>query len=392
MTFDFDKLTTRRGSGSVKWDAQPDAEVLPLWVADMDFEAAPCIRRAIEERARHGVFGYVQMPEAYYDAVRNWFSRRHHWDIDRSHMLYTIGVVPAISCCIKALTMPGERVLVTSPVYNCFYSCIHNNGCEVAESPLRINARGMYEMDWDEFERQCANEKTRLFLLCNPHNPGGRIWSADELRRISTICQRHDVWVVSDEIHNELVMPGNHYTPYYTVTTDLDHSVALTSASKSFNIAGLQLASIVCANHDARRRIDRAININEVCDVNPFGVVATIAAYSDEGAEWLDGLNRYVQQNYELVRQFADRHPQFTLMPLEGTYLAWLNVSPLCQHLGINVEQLEQLLISEAKIYFNAGTLYGTAGEGFLRINMACQHSILTEALQRFNRFIAQHA
>lgn len=385
----FDELTVRRGSGCVKWDEAHDDDVLPLWVADMDFKAAPCIQRAIQQRALHGVFGYTQVTEDYYDAVIRWFNQRHGWTIQRESILYTIGVVPAIACCLRAMTLPGEKVLLTTPVYNCFFSCVRNSGCEIMESPLRLSHEGKYVIDWEDFEAKCADEKTTVFLLCNPHNPGGRVWTAEELKRISEICSRHGVWVISDEIHNELVMPGYRYVPFATVTSDPVHFVTCISASKSFNIAGLQMADIVCDDPAMRRRINRAINIHEVCDVNPFAPVAAIAAYSDEGAEWISQLNAYIHNNYQyLTAQLSTLSPHLTVMPLEGTYLVWVDCSSLCRRLGLDSETLCDRLIHEAKVYFNAGAHYGAAGEGFVRINIACPRTVLTEALNRFQSFI----
>ncbi len=391
MTYDFDSITPRRATGCVKWDSTEADDVLPLWVADMDFQAAPCIREALQRRLDHGVFGYTRVTEQYYDSIIRWFGQRHGWTLQRPWIQYTTGVVPAISCIVKALTMPGDRVIVATPVYNCFFTCIRNNGCEVAEVPLLISQDGTYRMDWEGFEQACADEKAVAFILCNPHNPGGRTWTPDELARIGNLCRQHGVTVISDEIHNEIVMPGNHYTPFASLSDDNQQcSVTCISPSKSFNIAGLQMACIVCSDPTLSRRIDRAININEVCDVNPFAPVATIAAYTPEGAEWLEQMNAYVYENYRYLQTFLQQQPlPFTLMPLQATYLAWVDMSQLCQRLSCNSEELEQRLINEAHIYFNAGSHYGTAGEHFMRINLACPRAILVEACQRFAQFIA---
>lgn len=393
--FDFDAPVERRGSGSYKWDepvaaGAPD-DFIPLWVADMDFPAAPAIRHALADRVAHGVFGYTQLGESYYEAVISWFSRRHGWTIDRADILCTSGVVPALSCTVKALTMPGEQVVVLSPVYNCFFSSIRNNGCQVFECPL-VYEDAMYHVDWADFEACCAQEKTTLFLLCNPHNPGGRVWTPEELARMNDICLRHGVAVVSDEIHCELVMPGHRFTPFAAVSPACrDNAVVLNSPSKSFNTAGLQIANILCADSAWRRRIDRAININEVCDVNPFGPVALVAAYTDPGAEaWLEALNLYIKGNYDFLCAFFAREiPSLTVTRLEGTYLAWLDVrslampeiSGLTAHLS---ESLADRLLAEARVMLSPGTLYGKkTGEGFLRLNLATQRSRLAEALQR---------
>ncbi len=389
----FDKLVDRRGSGCYKYDECEDPQVLPLWVADMDFEAAPEIRAAIMKRAEHGIFGYTKVGDDYYNAVINWFKTRHQWDIRREWIQYTIGVVPAISCVIKALTMPGDKVLLSTPVYNCFFSSIRNNGCMVEESPLVVGDDGKYHFDWEDFETRCQDEKVVAFLLCNPHNPGGRVWLKPELEKLFDICSKNKVTVISDEIHNELVMPGYKYTPFATVSEQAQQkAVICTSASKSFNIAGLQMANIICADPSIRRRIDRAININEVCDVNPFGVVATIAAYNESGW-WVDELNKYILSNYQLLisRLKEEGHDLMHCMPLEGTYLAWIDCRPLCKRLCMSSQQLEDALIQEAKVLFNAGTMYGNDGEGFIRINLACPKVILDEALNRLFKFLNNH-
>ncbi len=380
MKHNFDKETIRRGTQCVKWDEAANAGVLPMWVADMDFEVAPCITEALRKRVAHGIFGYTLVPESYYEAVIRWFSRRHGWDIRRDWILYTSGVVPAMSCVIKALCMPGEKVLVQTPVYNCFFSSVHNNGCQVAESEL-LRTGDTYEIDFEDFERKCADEKTTLFLLCNPHNPAGRVWSKAELQRMNDICKRHGVRVVSDEIHCELVMPGYRYTPFAAVSDGcLDNSVTLSSPSKSFNTAGLQMANIVCKDAEVRRRIDRAININEVCDVNPFGPIALEAAYNG-GEEWLEELNRYLSQNYLTLREFfKDRLPQIKVMRLEGTYLVWADIKST----GLSSDELSERLLKEGKVLVNSGTMYGRkAGEGYIRINIACPRSRMLEGLER---------
>ena len=397
MKYDFDKRVERRGTNCVKWDESPSPDVIPMWVADMDFRVAPAIQRALEERVAHGVFGYNIVPESYYEAVISWFRRRHQWEISRESILYTTAVVPAVSCVIKALTMPGEKVLILSPAYNCFFSSIRNNGCEVLESGLRLtvdslqlNTEGAdkssvnrklstvsFSIDWQDFEQKCADEKTTLFLLCNPHNPCGRVWTREELQRMYDICHRHGVTVVSDEIHCELIMPGYEFVPFGTITDDC---VVMNSPSKNFNTAGLQIANIICTNPEWRRRIDRAININEVCDVNPFGIAALQAAYN-ESEDWLDELNQYLWQNYQTLCHFMARElPQLKVTRLEGTYLVWVDHRAL----GISTDELFNRLLNEGHVWVSPGTMYGPqTGEGFIRINIACPRSQLNEALKR---------
>lgn len=384
MKYDFDKITPRCGTNSYKWDSTDDKEVLPMWVADMDFPTAPCIINALKKRVEHGIFGYTRVPEEYYDAVISWFSRRHHWKPKREWFIYTSGVVPALSAVIKALTNVGDKVLTLTPVYNCFFSSIRNNGCELDSCALRYE-NNTFSIDYEDLERRAADPKTTLMLLCNPHNPSGRVWTREELRRIGDICIKNNVVVVADEIHCELVHPGFTYTPFASVSEEFQkHSVTCVAPSKAFNIAGLQIANIIVENDKWRQRIDKAININEVCDVNPFGVIATIAAYN-EGEEWLNQLLQYIHGNYLFFKDYCEEHlPQLPVAPLEGTYLAWMD----CRSLGIPSEELEEELMKEAKLWLNAGSMYGKEGEGFMRWNLACPRQLVKEGLERFSQFV----
>ncbi len=379
MKYDFDELIPRRGTNSYKWDSAADAGVLPLWVADMDFRTTPAIIEALRRRVEHGIFGYTRVPDAYYQAVIDWFGRRHGWQIDREWIIYTSGVVPALSAVIKALTDPDDRVLVQTPVYNCFFSSIRNNGCELVSNPL-VRDGNTYRMDFDDLERRAADPRTKLLLLCNPHNPVGRVWTREELLRVGDICLRNGVRVVSDEIHCELTLPGYEYIPFASLSEAFQaNTITCLSPSKAFNIAGLQIANIVSSDEEVRRRIYRAININEVCDVNPFGVEALIAAYG-RGADWLDALNAYLYENYRyLCDYFAEHLPQLPVTKLEGTYLVWVD----CRALGLSSAELAGRLLERQKLWLNEGTMYGPEGEGFLRINIACPRSRLTEALER---------
>lgn len=383
MKYDFDKTIDRRATNSYKWDSAPEG-VLPMWVADMDFRTAPAIIDSLQKRVAHGIFGYTRVPDAYYDAVTSWFSRRHGWDIDREWIIYTSGVVPAVSAVIKALTVPGDKVIVQTPVYNCFFSSIRNNGCEIVSNPLRRTA-DTYEMDFDALERCAADPRAKVMLLCNPHNPAGRVWTPDELTRLGNICLRNGVTVVADEIHCELVYQGFKYTPFASLSDAFLHrSVTCVSPSKAFNIAGLQIANIVAFDNDLRSRIDKAININEVCDVNPFGVAATIAAYN-EGEEWLNQLVDYLHGNYEAMAEFCRRElPEFSITRLEGTYLVWMD----CSSLGMPSDALEHALLDDARLWLNAGTMYGAEGEGYMRWNIACPRSVMLDGLNRFLNFV----
>lgn len=385
MEYNFDELTDRRHTGSYKWDSAAEDGVLPMWVADMDFRTLPAIVEALQKRVAHGIFGYTKVPGAYYDAIIRWFSGQHGWSMEREWIIYTIGVVPAVSAIIKAMTRPGDKVIVQTPVYNCFFSSIRNNGCEVLSSPL-VRKGDTYAVDFDDLEAKASDPRVKVFLLCNPHNPAGRVWTAEELRRMGDICIRHGVFILSDEIHCELVMPGYAYTPFASLGREYaEHSSVCISPSKAFNIAGLQIANIVTADAEIRKKIDRAINVNEVCDVNPFGVEALMAAYSEAGSEWLKQLNAYIAGNYRYMQEFCkERLPQFPVARLEGTYLAWMD----CSALGMKSEALEEELVSKAKLWLNAGTMYGAEGEGFMRWNLACPRSRVEEGLNRFLRYV----
>ena len=382
MEYDFSIPTDRRDTDSYKWDSAPEADIIPLWVADMDFETFPAITEALQRRVAHGIFGYTRVPEAYYEAVCRWFKKRHGWHINRDDIIYTSGVVPAVSAVIKALTLPGDQVIVQGPVYNCFFSSIRNNGCETVSNSLIYNKEELrYEIDFDDLERKLKHERARLMLLCNPHNPGGRVWTRDELTRVAELCRKYGVRVVSDEIHCELTLYDNEYVPFGSLPDELSRdSITCCSPSKAFNTAGLQIANIVCRDAEVRNRINRAININEVCDVNPFGVIALQAAYSDEGYEWLTQLRKYISANYDLLlERFARELPKCKVMRMEGTYLAWID----CSELHIPSDEIEKMLMHENKVWVNAGSMYGAEGAAFIRINMACTSELLNEGITR---------
>lgn len=382
----FDEIPERRGSGSYKWDSSPDGDVIPLWVADMDFRTAPVIIDALKRRVDHGVFGYTLVDHTYYDALTGWFATRHGYRFDASAVIYTSGVVPALSAIIKAMTRPGDGVVVMTPVYNCFFSSIRNNGCTIVESPLireeLPDGRFTYRIDFDSLERCASRADVRLLLLCNPHNPAGRTWTHAELTRVAEICHTHGVRVVSDEIHCELTAPGTAYTPYGMVDALVNpgnpQAIVCLSPSKAFNTAGLQIANIVCPDAEVRSLVDRAININEVCDVNPFGVEALKAAYTPEGEAWLTELREYLWANYRLTMEMLrEGLPQCPVSLLEATYLPWVDVRAT----GLPSETIEQRLRDKAKVWVNCGKMYGT--EGYIRLNIACPRSVLAEGLRR---------
>ncbi len=377
----FDEVVERRGTDCVKWDTIPEG-VIPMWVADMDFATAPCVRAAVQERAAHPIYGYTAVPDSYYKSVCDWFALRHGWRPDPSWIIYCPGVVPAMSACISAFTEPGDNVLIMSPVYNCFFSSIRNWRCNILDVPLKtVPALGSprYEIDFEALERAAADPRTKLMLICSPHNPAGRVWTREELARLGRICIDNGVIPVCDEIHCEFTMPGVEFVPFASVSPEIEAAcITLNSPGKAFNIAGLQISNIIIADPKLRAAVDKAVNVNEVCDVNPFGVTALQAAYTQEGFEWLQGLNAQVAANYMRLKELAaSQLPEFPLYVLEGTYLAWMD----CRVLGIPSVDIEKSLVEVEKVRISNGSMYGT--EGFIRINLACPPALLEEGLAR---------
>lgn len=376
----------RRGSDCYKWDSEQAQGTLPLWVADMDFKAAQPIIKAMQRRLEHGVFGYSIVPQANYDAVASWFSRRHGWTgINTSNLLYTTAVVPAISAIFKALQLRKQssceplRILTFTPAYNCFFACIENMCCELVASPLVLRDN-RFEINWEELETKAQNAD--VFLLCNPHNPTGRVWSGEELERLADIMRRHHLFVLSDEIHCEFAFPGHSYTPFATIAINDTDFCVCTSASKAFNIAGLLCADIYVPNAELFAQINHALEIHEVNGLNPFGLVAQVAAYNESEA-WLDELNAQVYANFCYLRDFLhDNLPMLLLHETEGTYLAWVNIEAL----GIPSETFCEQLAKEQKVLLNPSGMYG--GTGYVRINLATSHEVLAEALNRIKDFV----
>lgn len=400
--FDFDHNPDRRNTRSVKWDEMPG--VLPLWVADMDFATAPCVQQAVMKRAMHPCYGYTLVPADYYQSIVSWFWKRHNWRIKAEEILYTIGVIPAIAAILKAECQVGDNVVVLSPVYNAFYTLIRNAGCREIDVPLveSIKEQGegknnlmSYDIDWEALETALSHVKTTVLLFCNPQNPAGRIWKREEQIRVGQLCQKHGILLISDEIHNELTAPGTLYVPFGTVASDKEAGLeglrycVCTSPSKAFNIAGLQNANIIVPEANLRRKIDRAININETCDVNPFGVEAIMAAYN-EGLPWLEELCQYVWDNYAFACDYLNKEmPALKIADLQATYLMWVNYSDVLP--GVTSEVLSHRLQEEAKIWFTEGSIYGKAGEYHLRINLATSRATLAEALQRFVNWLKEN-
>lgn len=380
-TFDFDFAIDRRQSDSIKWTLDAQDDVLPMWVADMDFAVAPCIKRALQERLDHGVFGYVAVDERYYQAVEQWYARRHNQIVHRDEIIVTTGVLPAISAILKALTVPGDKVLVQTPAYNCFFRCITLAGCEVLANPLQC-VNGSWQIDWDDLAEKLKQAK--ILLLSNPHNPCARCWTREELVRIAQMCRQAGVTVISDEIHGEFVFAPHRFVPWTTIeASERPVSVVCTAASKTFNLAGLQNALMFVEDAQVRERIRHAVLTHEVRDVNPFGMVAARAAF-EQGEPWLEALLAYLQQNDQLLRnRFAQECPECVVSPLEATYLEWVD----CTALGVDSETIAQHLLEHEHVRINAGAIYHeTAQHSFIRINIATTRALLDEGLTRILR------
>ena len=379
MKYNFDEIVERLGSNSYKWDTAKDKDILPMWVADMDFRTAPTILNALARRVQHGIFGYTKVPQTYYDATISWFDRRHNFVINQDWILFTSGVVPALSAIIKALTRPGDKVLVQTPVYNCFFSSIRNDGCEIEENKLIYKDR-TYTIDFNDLEQKASDPKVKLMLLCNPHNPVGRVWTREELQQIGDICLRNDVLVVSDEIHCDLVYEGQTHIPFASISEAfLQNSVTCIAPTKTFNLAGIQVANILAADNDIRDKIDKALNVNEVCEINVFAIEALIEAYN-EGEDWLEELKIYLYENYTFLVKFFQEHlSHLPVIKLEATYLVWID----CSALRLSSKEITDKLLVEEKLWINEGTMYGDAGEGFIRINIGTQRERLIDGLQR---------
>ena len=414
--YNFDELTHRRGTNCVKWDAESpvgpiDEDVIPMWVADMDFKVAPEIVEALRNRVDQGIFGYTHVPDSYYEAAIDWWERRRGWHTEKEWYSYIPGVVPAMSVVVKALTqyeiVGGEvvekpdhgrgphgelpKMIIQSPAYNCFFSTAKNTLCELSINKLIYDTEGdqaTWYIDFEDLERRAADPMAKVLLFCNPHNPCGRVWPREDLERVADICRRNGVIVISDEIHCELEMPGYHFTPMASLSqASQDNTVTMNSPSKSFNIAGLGISNIITNNPDWKKLIDRVININELCDVNPFGVLALQAAYN-AGEPWLKELNEYVYANYRtMVSFFEERLPEFPVTKLEGTYLAWVDVRAL----KMCANDIENSLLQTEKVWINSGVMYGR--DGFMRINLACPRARLQQGLDRiakgFRRLMA---
>lgn len=382
MKYHFDKMTDRRGVGSLKWDV-PEGE-LPMWVADMDFETAPEVLEAIQARAAHGIFGYSVVTEDWYRAYMNWWKRRHGLELERDWLIFCTGVVPAISSTVRKLTTVGENVLVQTPVYNIFFNSIRNNGRNILESPLVYDGE-RYAVDFEDLEEKLANPQTTLMLLCNPHNPVGKIWDRETLAHIGELCAKHHVLVLSDEIHCDLTDPGCEYVPFATVSDVCrDNSITCIAPTKTFNLAGLQTAAVAVPNPVIRHKLNRGLNTDEVAEPNAFAVTAAVAAF-ERGEPWLEELRQYLYENKQLVRNFISENlPGVKVVPSDATYLLWLDCSKITE----DAAKLCNFIRQDSGLYLTEGEEYGGCGRQFIRMNTACPRQRLSDGLNRLKKSV----
>ena len=387
--YDFETIIDRRGTGCLKWDAWSRrghaADDLPLWVADMDFKTVPAAMDALVERVQHGVYGYTMATDGYYEAVQNWFATRHGWRPEREWFVKTPGVVFALAMAVTAFTQPGDAVVIQPPVYYPFRLMIQDNGRKMATSPLAYE-NGRYAMDYEGFERTLKESGAKLFILCNPHNPVGRCWSEDELRRIGEICLRHHVLVVADEIHADFARKGFRHVPYASLGEEFaNNAVICTAPSKTFNLAGLQLSNIFIPNPDLRAAFKRTLGRTGYDEPSVFGVTATQACY-EHGAEWLDQLKEVLDVNLGVLEAAVGRMDGVRLVPLESTYLPWLD----CSGLGLDDAGIKRLVEQDAKLWLDLGTMFGPEGSGFVRMNLASPTTMVEDACARLEGAVAR--
>ena len=384
--YDFDQIVDRRNTNCYKWDLYPNK--LPMWVADMDFVVCPEIYDALNDRLDKKVFGYNMIPDDWYMAYISWWSRRHHFNIKKESLLFSTGVVPTISSCVRALTKRGDKVLIQTPVYNIFFNSIINNGREVLESPL-VYQNGEYHIDFIDLENKLSQKDVTMMILCNPHNPIGKIWDKETLCKIGELCYKHHVIVISDEIHCDITKPGHKYIPFGSVNdTCLNNSVICLAPTKVFNIAGLQTSAIVVNNPELYKKVYRAINNDEIAEPNSFAIQAAVAAFN-KGEQWANEMCEYVFTNREIAKEFINKElPTLHLVNGEATYLLWVDVSKICD----DATKLTDYLEEKADLVVASGNKYGHSGEHFIRINVACPKALLMDGLNRLkngvNNFI----
>ncbi|MBO4533667.1 MAG: pyridoxal phosphate-dependent aminotransferase [Treponema sp.] len=383
MKYKFDKITDRKNTFAIKYDLAQDrnkpVDAIPLWVADMDFPTAPCILKALKKCSGHGIFGYSRPDKRYYDAVKKWFASRHNFIFEDSQIVNTPGVIFAVAAAIRAFAKEGDGVIIQKPVYYPFENAIKSNGRRVVNSPL-VFKDGQYQIDFEDFEKKIIQENVKLFILCSPHNPGGRVWKKEELERLSQICLSHKVFVVSDEIHSDITFGKHNHTVYANLSKEAaDNSIICTSPSKTFNLAGLQFSNIIVKNKENLLLLRRQIETTGFDEPNVMGITAATAAYS-QGAEWFEAAKEYIWKNILFIEEYFAKHcPKIKVVKSEGTYLIWLDFTAYTRLSG---KEISELILNKAKVWLDDGTMFGPEGDKFERINAATPRRILQKALE----------
>jgi len=390
MKYNFDEVIDRTNYHSVKWDelktkfGDIPKDVLPMWIADMEFRSPQPVIEAIKKANEHGIYGYTSRPDSYYQAIIDWMERRHNWKVKKDWLAFSPGVVPALSFIIRAFCQPGDKVVVQPQVYYPFFRVIENNGCHVVNNPLKLSNK-KYFIDWEDLERKVDDPRAKLLILCSPHNPVGRVWQKEELIILGEICLKHHIIVVSDEIHADILFKGYRHIPFASISPAFAHnSITCTAPSKTFNLAGLQTSTIIIPNKKYYKIYNNILDSLALDENNVFGLVALEAAYRD-GEEWLEQLLSYLNENLEfLMKYFKERIPKIKVIKPEGTYLVWLD----CRQLGLSDKDLNNFMIKKARVALDDGYWFGAEGKGFMRINIACPRSFLEEGLKRIERAV----
>ncbi len=383
--YNFDRIINRSGTNSLKWDIKK--EELPMWVADMDFEVSDEIVKALEERVKNHIYGYNIVPDEWYESYIAWWKNRHQYEIKKEWLIFSTGVVPSISSVVRRVTSPGEKVLVQTPVYNIFFNSICNNGRYVLESQL-VYKDGKYSIDFSDLEKKLSDPQTTLMILCNPHNPIGKIWDKDTLSKIGDLCYKHNVLVLSDEIHCDLTKPGCDYVPFQSVSDVCKYnSIACLAPTKTFNIAGLQTSAVCIPNKKIYDKVYRGINNDEIAEPNTFAIQAAIAAFT-KGGIWLDELREYIEKNKLIVKEYISRElPMLHLVDSDATYLLWID----CGKVTNNSIELTDFIRKQTGLFLSNGSQYGDSGKKFIRMNIACPKEILIDGLNRFKLGITSY-
>jgi cystathionine beta-lyase len=404
MTCRFDEKISRKGTHSIKWEfvledskliganqtgpGGENAQLLPMWIADMDFRSPQAVIDALVARAEHGIYGYTFPTDSYYEALQNWVARRHGWEVNRDWVLLTPGLLPALNMLVQTFVAPGEKVLVQPPVYYPFFWAVEDNGAEIVSNSL-IKENGRYRMNFDDLAQKASDPAVKMVILCNPHNPVGRVWTPDELTQFGEICLKNDVLVVSDEVHGDLIYSDYVFTSFAKLGDDFrQKSVICSAASKTFNLAGLQTSSIIISDNELRDQFAATIKRNGVFLANPFGIIAAEAAYN-HGEAWLAEVMVYVENNYRFMKSYLAEHlPQLKVVHPEATYLVWVD----CRELGMDPAARKQLMMGQARVNLDEGELFGPEGEGFERFNIACPRTVLEAVLDRIKTAVNSRA